>query len=127
MLLPSIVVESTSVRVRADRGHAPHAAHAAGQAAGVAAPVAALLVGWLLLGAAVLACVPSARGGTAFGATGSFWLVGAPLIDLAWLLRRRWVPLLRMAVRRACAGVARGRACRRMASRRLPRVATARA
>lgn len=28
------------------------------------------------------------------GATVPFWLVGAPLLDLAWLRRRHWFPLM---------------------------------
>jgi hypothetical protein len=48
---------------------------------------------WLLCGTIALVCVPAARGGALLGATLPFWLVGAPLLDLLWLRRRRWLPL----------------------------------
>jgi hypothetical protein len=58
-----------------------HAAHAR--------PVPAWLLVWLAAGIALLACMPSLRASTAAGASGPFWLVGAPLLDLAWLRRAR--------------------------------------
>jgi hypothetical protein len=42
----------------------------------------------------VLALVPSARTSAMFGATLPFWLVIAPLLDLAWVGRARWMRVL---------------------------------
>ena len=50
---------------------------------------------WLVAGIAALVSVPALRGGTALGATLPFWLVVAPAIDLAWLLRARLAAALR--------------------------------
>lgn len=47
------------------------------------------LMSWLIGGVVVLLLVPAARGGATLGATLPFWLVAAPLIDLAWIERRR--------------------------------------
>lgn len=66
-----------------------------------AATVKAALIAWLALGTIVLLWVPAARGGGLLGASVPFWLVGAPLIDLAWILRRRWLPALRSAAGRS--------------------------
>ena len=52
-----------------------------------------LLMAWLLIGVAALLFCPSLRFDARFGATLSFWLVGAPAIDLAWILRARISPL----------------------------------
>jgi hypothetical protein len=49
----------------------------------------AALVAWLIVGSAVLLLVPAARGGHLLGATLPFWLVAAPLVDLAWIGRQR--------------------------------------
>jgi len=49
----------------------------------------ALLVAWLLVGSAVVLLVPAVRGGRFLGATLPFWLVAAPLVDLAWIGRER--------------------------------------
>lgn len=46
---------------------------------------------WLVAGIAALVFIPALRGGPALGATVPFWLVVAPAIDLAWLLRARLV------------------------------------
>lgn len=43
---------------------------------------------WLIGGLAILLLVPAARGGATLGGTLPFWLVAAPLIDLAWIQRR---------------------------------------
>lgn len=51
--------------------------------------VDAALVAWLLVGCALVLLVPAVRGGRLFGATLSFWLVAAPLVDLAWIGRER--------------------------------------
>lgn len=52
---------------------------------------------WLVAGIAALVSIPALRGGTALGATVPFWLVVAPAIDLAWLLRARLAAALRCA------------------------------
>jgi hypothetical protein len=49
----------------------------------------AIALGWLAVGGLLMAFLPHSHIGTDFGATLPFWLVGAPLIDLAWLMRRR--------------------------------------
>ena len=49
----------------------------------------AVLVAWLVVGCAVVLIVPAVRGGHLFGATLPFWLVAAPLVDLAWIRRER--------------------------------------
>jgi hypothetical protein len=49
----------------------------------------AVLVVWLVVGCAVVLLVPAVRGGQLFGATLPFWLIAAPLVDLAWLGRDR--------------------------------------
>jgi len=51
--------------------------------------VDAVLVAWLLVGCAVVVLVPAVRGGRLLGATLPFWLVAAPLVDLAWIGRER--------------------------------------
>ncbi|HEV7490016.1 MAG TPA: hypothetical protein VGO25_04370 [Rhodanobacteraceae bacterium] len=68
---------------------------------------------WLIGGLALMLLVPAARGGATLGATLPFWLVAAPLIDLAWILRRRIarraVEFLRSSPRRrAMALIVRG-------------------
>ncbi|MBN8728761.1 MAG: hypothetical protein J0H15_13810 [Xanthomonadales bacterium] len=52
------------------------------------------LLAWLGAGVSALLLYPDLRGGSAFGLTLPFWLVAAPLIDLAWLRRRRLGALL---------------------------------
>jgi hypothetical protein len=52
-------------------------------------PPTKTLVSWLIAGLVVLLCVPAARNGRMLGATLPFWLIVAPLIDLAWVDRRR--------------------------------------
>jgi len=47
----------------------------------------AVLVAWLLVGCAVVLLVPAVRGGRFLGATLPFWLVAAPLMNLAWRYR----------------------------------------
>jgi hypothetical protein len=54
-------------------------------------PPAAALIAWLVAGVLVLVCVPAARSDRLLGSTLSFWLVIAPLLDLAWIERRRIV------------------------------------
>ncbi len=50
---------------------------------------------WLIVGVCGLIAVPAARGSAFFGATLPFWLVVAPLLDLAWLKRADIVAVLR--------------------------------
>ena len=52
-------------------------------------PPAGALIAWLVVGCGVLLAVPAARGDRMFGATLPFWLVVAPLLNLAWIERRR--------------------------------------
>jgi len=58
----------------------------------------AFALGWLAVGGFLMACLPHATAGAHLGATLPFWLVGAPLIDLAWLTRRRAVVALAHAL-----------------------------
>jgi hypothetical protein len=53
------------------------------------------LVAWAIAGGLVLVLGEAARGGPLFGLTLPFWLVGAPLLDLAWVERRRLGSALR--------------------------------
>lgn len=48
-----------------------------------------VLMAWLIFGVVTLTCIPAARGNAFFGATLPFWLVAAPLINLAWCRRHR--------------------------------------
>ncbi|MDR2011437.1 MAG: hypothetical protein LBQ20_00020 [Rhodanobacter sp.] len=70
-----------------------------GQPARIATPATVFLHAWFVTGCIVLALVPWARGSTAFGATLPFWLVVAPLIDLAWIGRARWIRVLQTSRR----------------------------
>jgi hypothetical protein len=56
-----------------------------------------LVLAWLLLGTAALMLAPALRADARFGATLPFWLVGAPAIDLAWIMRARISSALRSA------------------------------
>lgn len=47
------------------------------------------LIGWAAIGSLILLLSDAARGGPLLGASLPFWLVGAPLIDLAWVERAR--------------------------------------
>ena len=49
----------------------------------------AAVLGWLTAGGLAMALLPHSQVSADLGATLPFWLVGAPLIDLAWLMRRR--------------------------------------
>lgn len=75
------------------------------------------LVVWLLLGVCVYLCVPAARGGSGAGATIPFWLIVAPLLNLAWLGRRRAVAAAAVWLHSVTARA------RREAARNRPRVA----
>lgn len=51
-----------------------------------------LMIGWAVLGILAVLCIPALRGGPQTGWTLPFWLVAAPLINLAaiaWLRRTR--------------------------------------
>lgn len=50
-----------------------------------------LLLGWLAFGLILVFFVPAARGGGLLGATLPFWLVGAPVLNLLWWKRHRWL------------------------------------
>ncbi len=66
---------------------------------------------WLLAGMAIAVLLPQCLGSRSMGAGGAFWLIGAPLLDLAWVWRVRGWEMLRRA--------AAGRRSRRQA-RRVP-------
>jgi hypothetical protein len=67
----------------------------------VAKPRNRALIAWLIAGLAALVLVPFARGDRLLGATLPFWLVAAPLIDLAWIERERIVRSIRAWLRGA--------------------------
>jgi hypothetical protein len=58
-----------------------------------------VLLAWLALGAMALLLVPMLRGGRTLGGTLPFWLVAAPLVDLAFLGRARIAAFARDALR----------------------------
>jgi hypothetical protein len=60
----------------------------------------AVLAAWLVAGCAVVLFVPAARGGRLLGGTLPFWLVAAPLVDLAWVGRARLAANARALVSR---------------------------
>ncbi|MFI4970234.1 MAG: hypothetical protein ACHP7D_08495 [Lysobacterales bacterium] len=71
-----------------------------------AAPV--VVLAWLALGSAALLFVPAARGTALLGASVPFWLIAAPLIDLAWLERARlWRGLSKVRCAVAAVGAVR--------------------
>ncbi len=53
------------------------------------------LVAWAVIGGLAVLCVPALRGGPTGGLTVPFWLVAAPLLNIVWLTRRRWLAFLR--------------------------------
>ncbi len=73
---------------------------------------------WALAGLFVVMGVPAARPGPLLGWSLPFWLVLAPLLNLAWLTRRQWPAALRAHVRRAAASRRPG--ARRLPARRAP-------
>jgi hypothetical protein len=79
-------------------------------------PIGGLLA-WLALGIGVLLLVPLARGDRFFGATLPFWLVVAPLVDLAWVERRH----IARRVTESWSGLARERPARNVRAQRVPR------
>lgn len=82
-ILPEPVATPLAEKRRRPSIRAPQARTGASNAGG--------LVVWMIVGLGVLACVPGARGSDLFGASGPFWLVGAPALNLLWLCRRRLV------------------------------------
>ncbi|GAA0710606.1 hypothetical protein [Dokdonella soli] len=54
---------------------------------------------WLAIGLGVLLCIPAARGDALLGATLPFWLVAAPLLDLAWVKRAGLLDTVRRRLR----------------------------
>jgi hypothetical protein len=63
-------------------------------------PAQKFLLAWIALGLVVVACVPAARGDALLGATLPFWLVVAPLLNLAWVVRARVWHAMRRRLRR---------------------------
>lgn len=105
----TIPVESSA------RGRAPLRPGAMIPAPDAPGPLALAVLGWLAFGGLVMALVPHSLSGMELGATLPFWLVGAPLIDLAWLMRRRAAGALARGLRRASL-----RPRQRCGARRLP-------
>ena len=68
--------------------------------------IPALLLVWALAGIVAVALFPPLRGGGMAGMSVPFWLVAAPLINLAWLGRRQAMTLPRKLI----PGFARARA-----------------
>lgn len=60
-----------------------------------------VLLAWLLLGCAVALLFPHGLFSRSAGASVAFWLVGAPLVDLAWLSRARLLAAAHGAFARA--------------------------
>ncbi len=58
------------------------------------------LLAWALGGIIAVTLFPSLRGDDLAGMSVPFWLVGAPLINLAWLARPHAVSALRNLIRR---------------------------
>jgi hypothetical protein len=86
MLVAPLVLSTPSPsRRRIPARTLPRPAPASGYAR--AAWIQVVLFLWLLIGIGAVIAVPAARSNDAFGATLPFWLIGAPLLDLAWLKR----------------------------------------
>ncbi|MBL0162278.1 MAG: hypothetical protein IPP82_01165 [Xanthomonadales bacterium] len=62
------------------------------------------LLVWAIGGLVAFALFSSLRGGGFAGMSMPFWLVGAPLINLAWLVRGHWTVKLRASISRALVG-----------------------
>jgi hypothetical protein len=54
------------------------------------------LLVWAVGGLTSVALFPSLRGGVSAGMSIPFWLVAAPLINILWLTRQRWLVQLRL-------------------------------
>ena len=78
--------------------------------------VEGILLAWSLLGVFAYACAPSMRGSALLGATLPFWLIGAPLLDLAWLKRATLAGLFRGLLRARRRHVIQARKPRRLRS-----------
>ncbi len=65
------------------------------------------LLVWAVGGLVAFVLFPALRGGGAGGMSVPFWLVGAPLINLAWLARGRSMTALRTCCGRLLGGVRR--------------------
>ena len=104
----ALPMSSTSHRHRATAQQVWHPVSRARSNSSVAwAPI--LLSAWLVIGFAGLIAVPAARGSASLGATLPFWLVVAPLLDLAWLKRANLVNALRSRSRSAYSRMAAAR------------------
>ncbi len=85
LLAPFALVEPVSTRrLRSSRSRPVSTAR-----------VPAWLFAWAAAGTLAVLLVPALRGGGFGGATLPFWLVAAPLINIAWLTRVRWMAALR--------------------------------
>lgn len=123
MFVAPLAIANPSVACRAPARNDRRTRDAAarpGNAGVAASPASRMLVAWLASGVAALACLPAARGSAAFGASLPYWLVIAPLIDLAWLGRARLLRHLRRPRPPRPVGVARYRRAR-APNRRLAR------
>ena len=67
------------------------------------------LLAWAALGMLAACLVPGLGGNALTGMSLPFWLVAAPLIDIAWLTRSRWPSLLRALRVRLIAATASNR------------------
>lgn len=70
----------TNTPVRGNVAHAPRADAIPGW-----------LFAWAVLGALSVLCVPALRGDPVTGLTLPFWLIAAPLLNILWLTRKRWI------------------------------------
>lgn len=82
MLLAPFSLTDTPFRRRV--AHVPHA---------IAIPT--WLFAWAVFGSLAVLCIPGLRGGPTTGLTLPFWLVAAPLTNILWLSRGRWLARLR--------------------------------
>ncbi len=65
------------------------------------AAVTRVLLAWFVVGCGVALLFPQSLFSRSAGASAAFWLVGAPLLDLAWLARARLWAAARDALARA--------------------------
>lgn len=86
MLLAPFALADTPRPTRRRRDRPTALAHSP-----TAARVPPWLLAWAVLGTLAVVLVPALRGGGLLGATVPFWLCLAPLLDIAWLTRRRWI------------------------------------
>ncbi len=82
MLLAPFTLTETFVDRRVNRQHS-------------VSEIPSWLLVWAIGGIVVVALFPSLRGGGMAGMSVPFWLVGAPLINLTWLVRRQAMTVLR--------------------------------